>query len=133
MMDSLSGNALRIQCSGVKAENVAFMQSVPAKGSEGDVFVIGGWCKHNSVASGSDESAPALRYRLCSGSTHHSWHRLEFNMRKVGWQFGCWPIVADNSFRYIEIEPVYDKNKSTAYFSNLFFPRRGFPYPSKER
>ena len=125
----LTGNA--VQLTSVPSDtDVAFQQRINVKGDEGDVFVLGGWVSSESTAyiPTEDErhNAPCIVYRYIHGSTIGRWRYLEFNREWVGWQFGCWPIVATDSYTAIDIRIDFSKNAQKGMFSNIFMYREQF-------
>lgn len=125
----LTGNALRM-LSVPNKTSVAFQQTINVKGAKGDTYIMGGWVNAHSVAAIPTETsrkcAPCIAYRFVNGSANGDWKYLEFSREWIGWQFGCWPVVATGAYTKIEYTINYARNAQTGMFSNVFMYREQF-------
>jgi len=116
----VKGNALQLYSRPTR-DSVAFGQKVYVKGVANDVYIVGGWVNSNSVAAipgTSHKNAPCIAYRFIkSDDSATGWKYLEFNRERVGWQFACWPIVANVAHEKIEIHVNYARNSRTCWFT----------------
>ena len=122
---ALGGNAVRLR-SFPATGDVCFNQEIPVSGSEGDVFVLGGWVNSLSVSAGHDSSMPRISYRFHNGSSWGEIKNCDFGREHVGWQFGCWAIAAPGAYTKLEVALNYSRNAQTAMFSNVFCHREQF-------
>lgn len=122
----LSGNAMRIHsyCNTGASSHV---QSIAAKGSKGDVFVIGAWLNATSVYSGGTNFKACIisRFKDTSGDWT-SWQYNEYDTQRVGWKFQQWAIVAPKDYTEFRIGVQYARNNGTAMFANVFIYREEF-------
>ncbi len=121
----LSGNALRI-ASACNLNDAEQRQSVSIKGAAGDVFVLGGWVKSQSVTSGGTHFKPSLRLRFRSGSTWTDSAYCEFEPQRADWLFGQWAVAAPSAYSEVQFVFRYARNQGTAMFTNLFLHREEF-------
>lgn len=126
MPAGLPGNALRIH-SYCNTGSSSHCQSISAKGSKGDVFVIGGWVNATSVASGGNHFKACIisRFKDLDGNWS-SWQYNEYDVQRVGWKFAEWAIVAPSDYQEFRIGIQYARNTGTAMFSNVFIHREEF-------
>ena len=125
MPAGLSGRAARIAAS-INKTDQSFKQFVPVSGKSGDVFVVGGWMNTQSVASGVKDFEPKLVIRFQKGGTFIDNQMRKFSTARVGWQFGCWTVVAPGDYDQVMVGVYYEANAQTGMFTNLFFHREEF-------
>ena len=126
MPASLSGKAMRIRSFCFTSAS-SHCQTIPVQGNKGDVFVLGGWVKDTSVASGSNcfKSCILSRFKDTSGNWG-SFQYNEFDVQRVGWKYAEWAIVAPSAYTELQIGIQYARNVVWAYFTNIFVHREEF-------
>lgn len=124
----LSGNALSIHSYCNTGSN-SYYQIVDAKGSAGDVFVIGGWVNAPSVYSGNDDdhfkACIISQFKKTDGSATKMQYN-EYDVQRVGWKFAQWAIVAPSDYIAFRVCVQYARNTGIAMFSNVFIHREEF-------
>lgn len=98
-------------------KNKNIVQHLDVSGKKGDVFVLGGWAKGDSVPISSDRRF-ALGIGLRADNTSQ-WERIEFNEDSSDWQYNAGVIVAKNDYDSISVYAQYYDNENTAYFDGL--------------
>lgn len=120
---ALGGQALQMLSTPTRSA-VAFNQVLDAVGKKNDVLVIGGWASGMPVAN--KDAYIGFSIDFYSSGAFGNRKRVDFNREWVGWQYGCFPIVAPVNYTQIRVYVTYSYNANTAQFSNLFLYKEGF-------
>ncbi|MBY6801068.1 DNRLRE domain-containing protein [Clostridium botulinum] len=108
---------------GSKEKNV--YQSLNLSGKKGDVFVLGGWAKANSVALKSRRYfALDVGFERYDGK--FDWKPISFNEDSTQWQYICDRIIADNDYKSVKVYCIYYNNENKAYFDAVQLYREEF-------
>ncbi|MHB9941512.1 hypothetical protein CF065_07755 [Clostridium sporogenes] len=108
---------------GSKEKNV--YQSLNLSGKKGDVFVLGGWAKANSVALKSRRYfALDVGFERYDGK--FDWKPISFNEDSTQWQYICDRIIADNDYKSVKVYCIYYNNENKAYFDAIQLYREEF-------
>ncbi|WP_251862294.1 DNRLRE domain-containing protein [Clostridium sp. Marseille-Q2269] len=115
--------AFFINGDGAKEKNV--YQSLNLSGKKGDVFVLGGWAKANSVALKSRRYfALDVGFERYDGK--FDWKPISFNEDSSQWQYICDRIIADNDYKSVKVYCIYYNNENKAYFDAIQMYREEF-------
>lgn len=112
----LEKNAFKVQGESTKSKNI--YQTVFMNGKKGDVFVLGGWAKANSVPTDSNR---AFRMDIGIQKTdgNWQWQNIHFNPDVSDWQYGLNSIQAAADYTSITVYLMYYNNENTAYFDGI--------------
>lgn len=97
-------------------------QVIPVSGSAGDVYVLSGWGKGNSVPETSSDRQFGLviMFNYTSGAASGTY--ISFNTAydsSDDWKFAVGRAVASRAYSSITVKLVYSNNANTAYFDGI--------------
>lgn len=121
----LSNNRMRLY--GDPQTNKGFYQDLPLSGSQGDVFVVGGWAKGFSRPIGNEPRRFAIRlaFKNSSGEFVNS-DILNWNEEWTDWQYISGAVIAPCAYTAIRYNVDYEKNVNYADFDGLTLYKEEF-------
>ncbi|SHH28624.1 DNRLRE domain-containing protein [Clostridium grantii] len=93
-------------------------QTLNMSGKAGDVFVVAGWAKGDSVKLSAGRYF-AMDVGIEKNDGTWQWEVVTFNQDSNDWQYVADRIVADADYKSIKFYCLYYKNENTAYFDGL--------------
>lgn len=121
----LTNNRMRLY--GDPQTNKGIYQDLPIGGSQGDVFVVGGWAKGYSrpIADEPRRFAIRLAFKNSSG-TFVSSDILSWNEEWTDWQYISGAVIAPCAYTAIRYNVDYEKNVNYADFDGLTLYKEEF-------
>ena len=121
----LSNNRMRLY--GDPQINKGIYQDLPVSGSQGDVFVVGGWAKGFSRPIGNEPRRFAIRlaFKNSSGAFVNS-DILSWNEEWTDWQYISGTVIAPCAYTAIRYNVDYEKNVNYADFDGLTLYKEEF-------
>jgi YD repeat-containing protein len=105
----LNGNANR---------DKRLIQEVKVSGKAGDVFVLGGWAKGDSVPYSYPRwFAVDLQFNYTDSSNY--WYTYNFNEDSSDWQYVTNKAIAEKAYNSVTVIYRYYYNQNTAYFDGF--------------
>lgn len=106
----------KINGSASKRKNI--YQKIDLSGKAGDVFVVSGWAKGDSVPiTGTRYFALDVGIEKNDGS--YEWKVVKFNEDSTEWQYVSDKIITSADYKSITFYGLYYENENTAYFDGL--------------
>lgn len=121
----LTNNRMRLY--GDPQTNKGIYQDLPVSGSQGDVFVVGGWAKGYSrpIANEPRRFAIRLAFKNSSGTFVNS-DILSWNEEWTDWQYISGAVIAPCAYTAIRYNVDYEKNVNYADFDGLTLYKEEF-------
>lgn len=121
----LTNNRMRLY--GDPQTNKGIYQDLPISGSQGDVFVVGGWAKGYSrpIADEPRRFAIRLAFKNSSGTFVNS-DVLSWNEEWTDWQYISGAVIAPCAYTAIRYNVDYEKNVNYADFDGLTLYKEEF-------
>lgn len=121
----LTNNRMRLY--GDPQTNKGIYQDLPVSGSQGDVFVVGGWAKGYSrpIADEPRRFAIRLAFKNSSGTFVNS-DILSWNEEWTDWQYISGAVIAPCAYTAIRYNVDYEKNVNYADFDGLTLYKEEF-------
>ncbi|MDO5378070.1 MAG: DNRLRE domain-containing protein [Clostridia bacterium] len=121
----LTNNRMRLY--GDPQTNKGIYQDLPVSGSQGDVFVVGGWAKGFSRPIGDEPRRFAIRlaFKNSSGAFVNS-DILNWNEEWTDWQYISGAVIAPCAYTAIRYNVDYEKNVNYADFDGLTLYKEEF-------
>lgn len=121
----LTHNCMRLY--GEPRTNKGFYQDLPLSGSQGDVYVVGGWAKGFSRPIGNEKRRFAIRlaFKNSSGQFVNS-DILNWNEEWTDWQYISGAVIAPCAYTAIRYNVDYEKNLNYADFDGLTLYKEEF-------
>lgn len=104
---------------GDATKNKNINQDVSIQGSQGDVFVLSGWAKADSVPLYSKRHFALDIGIKKKGTNEYQWVVVPFNQDSSEWQFVSEKVVAKHDYDSITVYGLYYLNGNTAHFSDI--------------
>ena len=126
--EGLSANTMRMYGAG-RTKYAGIYQDIPVSGSQGDVFVAGGWSMNYSKPRKGEDFRYNIRVAfLKSGttSTRENTPSIEWSEEWSDWQFAAGPVVAPCNYAGIRFNVDYERNINYAEFGGLFLHKEEF-------
>lgn len=121
----LSGNVMRLY--GEPQTNKGFYQDLPLSGSEGDVYVIGGWAKGYSCPIRDNPRHFGIRVAFKnSAGTRVNTDALNWNEEWTEWQYISGAVIAPCDYTEIRFNVDYEKNLNYADFDGFTLYKEEF-------
>ena len=121
----LTNNRMRLY--GDPQTNKGIYQDLPVSGSQGDVFVVGGWAKGYSrpIADEPRRFAIRLAFKNSSGTFVNS-DILSWNEEWTDWQYVSGAVIAPCAYTGIRFNVDYEKNVNYADFDGMTLYKEEF-------
>ncbi len=121
----LSGNVMRLY--GEPQTNKGFYQDLPLSGSQGDVYVIGGWAKGYSCPIGDNPRHFGIRVAFKnSAGTRVDTDVLNWNEEWTEWQYISGAVIAPCDYTAIRFNVDYENNLNYADFDGFTLYKEEF-------
>ena len=98
--------------------NKSIYQKINQSGNAGDVFVVSGWAKGDSVPLGGNRHF-ALDVGIEKLDGTYEWKVIPFNEDATEWQYASKKIVTGAAYKSITFYALYYGNENTAYFDGI--------------
>lgn len=124
----LSANTMRIYGEG-RTKYAGIYQDIPVSGSQGDVFVAGGWSLNHSMPRKGEDFRYNIRVAFLkagTSSTRENAPSIEWSEEWTGWQFAAGPVIAPCSYTSIRFNVDYERNINYTDFDGFFLHKEEF-------
>ncbi len=124
----LSTNTMRIYGTG-RSKTAGIYQDIQQSGSQGDVYVAGGWSFNYSKPRMGENFRYNIRVAFLkagTSSTRENTPSIEWSEEWTDWQFAAGPVVAPCNYSAIRFNVDYEKNINYAEFGGLFLHKEEF-------
>ncbi|MBE5772302.1 MAG: RHS repeat protein [Clostridiales bacterium] len=122
----LGGNVLKIK--GYPNKNKGVYQEIIAKGSAGDVYVVGGWSKGRSRPTRDYPQRYAMEVQFYNSSSA-AWEEADpvgWNEEWTEWQYSSGMVEAPVSYSKIRVYVQYEYNVNEAEFDGIALYKEAF-------
>ena len=126
--EGLSQNTMRLYGTG-RTKYAGIYQDIKQSGSEGDVFVAGGWSFNYSKPRKGEDHRYNIRVAFLkagTSSTRVNTDSIEWSEEWSDWQFAAGPVVAPCDYTAIRFNVDYERNINYAEFNGLFLHKEEF-------
>ena len=121
----LTNNRMRLY--GDPQTNKGIYQDLPLSGSQGDVYVAGGWAKGFSRPIGDDKRHFGIRVAFKNGSgAYENGEILNWNEEWTDWQYVSGAVIAPCAYTGIRFNVDYEKNVNYADFDGMTLYKEEF-------
>ena len=121
----LTNNRMRLY--GDPQTNKGIYQDLPVSGSQGDVYVAGGWAKGFSRPIGDDKRHFGIRVAFKNGSgAYENGEILNWNEEWTDWQYVSGAVIAPCAYTGIRFNVDYEKNVNYADFDGMTLYKEEF-------
>ena len=121
----LTNNRMRLY--GEPQTNKGIYQDLPLSGSQGDVYVAGGWAKGFSRPIGDDKRHFGIRVAFKNGSgAYENGEILNWNEEWTDWQYVSGAVIAPCAYTGIRFNVDYEKNVNYADFDGMTLYKEEF-------
>lgn len=121
----LTNNRMRLY--GDPQTNKGIYQDLPLNGSQGDVYVAGGWAKGFSRPIGDDKRHFGIRVAFKNGSgAYENGEILNWNEEWTDWQYVSGAVIAPCAYTGIRFNVDYEKNVNYADFDGMTLYKEEF-------
>ena len=121
----LTNNRMRLY--GDPQTNKGIYQDLPLSGSQGDVYVAGGWAKGFSRPIGDDKRHFGIRVAFKNGSgAYENGEILNWNEEWTDWQYVSGAVIAPCAYTGIRFNVDYEKNVNYADFDGMTLHKEEF-------
>ena len=121
----LTNNRMRLY--GDPQTNKGIYQDLPLSGSQGDVYVAGGWAKGFSRPIGDDKRHFGIRVAFKNGSgAYENGEILNWNEEWTDWQYISGAVIAPCAYTGIRFNVDYEKNVNYADFDGMTLYKEEF-------
>ena len=121
----LTNNRMRLY--GDPQTNKGIYQDLPVSGSQGDVYVAGGWAKGFSRPIGDDKRHFGIRVAFKNGSgAYENGEILNWNEEWTDWQYISGAVIAPCAYTGIRFNVDYEKNVNYADFDGMTLYKEEF-------
>lgn len=121
----LTNNRMRLY--GDPQTNKGIYQDLPLSGSQGDVYVVGGWAKGFSRPIGDDKRHFGIRVAFKNGSgAYENGEILNWNEEWTDWQYVSGAVIAPCAYTGIRFNVDYEKNVNYADFDGMTLYKEEF-------
>ena len=121
----LTNNRMRLY--GDPQTNKGIYQDLPLSGSQGDVYVAGGWTKGFSRPIGDDKRHFGIRVAFKNGSgAYENGEILNWNEEWTDWQYVSGAVIAPCAYTGIRFNVDYEKNVNYADFDGMTLYKEEF-------
>lgn len=121
----LTNNRMRLY--GDPQTNKGIYQDLPVSGSQGDVYVAGGWAKGFSRPIGDDKRHFGIRVAFKNGSgAYENGEILNWNEEWTDWQCVSGAVIAPCAYTGIRFNVDYEKNVNYADFDGMTLYKEEF-------
>lgn len=121
----LTNNRMRLY--GDPQTNKGIYQDLPLSGSQGDVYVAGGWAKGFSRPIGDDKRHFGIRVAFKNGSgAYENGEILNWNEEWTDWQYVSGAVIAPCAYTGIRFNVDYKKNVNYADFDGMTLYKEEF-------
>ena len=121
----LTNNRMRLY--GDPQTNKGIYQDLPVSGSQGDVYVAGGWAKGFSRPMGDDKRHFGIRVAFKNGSgAYENGEILNWNEEWTDWQYISGAVIAPCAYTGIRFNVDYEKNVNYADFDGMTLYKEEF-------
>lgn len=121
----LTNNRMRLH--GDPQTNKGIYQDLPLSGSQGDVYVAGGWAKGFSRPIGDDKRHFGIRVAFKNGSgAYENGEILNWNEEWTDWQYVSGAVIAPCAYTGIRFNVDYEKNVNYADFDGMTLYKEEF-------
>lgn len=121
----LTNNRMRLY--GDPQTNKGIYQDLPLSGSQGDVYVAGGWAKGFSRPIGDDKRHFGIRVAFKNGSgAYENGEILNWNEEWTDWQYVSGAVIAPCAYTGIRFNVDYEKNVNYADFDGMMLYKEEF-------
>ena len=121
----LTNNRMRLY--GEPQTNKGIYQDLPLSGSQGDVYVAGGWAKGFSRPIGEDKRHFGIRVAFKNGSgAYENGEILNWNEEWTDWQYVSGAVIAPCAYTGIRFNVDYEKNVNYADFDGMTLYKEEF-------
>ncbi|KYH30466.1 tRNA(Glu)-specific nuclease WapA precursor [Clostridium tepidiprofundi DSM 19306] len=114
----LDSNRKVFKFTGEADKDKSLYQQINISAKKGDVFVVSGWAKADSVPMTSDRTL-GLDIALVKSNGEKHWEYIPFNENSSEWQYVSKKIVLKEDCKSITFYCLYYQNANTAYFDGL--------------
>lgn len=94
-------------------------QTINISGKKGDVFVVGGWAKAESLPLIGNGRYFALDVGIEKTDGSYEWTVIPFNGDSSTWQYISGEVIAKNDYKSVRVYGIYYKNANIAYFDGF--------------
>ncbi|KOA20845.1 tRNA nuclease WapA precursor [Clostridium homopropionicum DSM 5847] len=98
--------------------NKTIYQKINQSGNAGDVYVVSGWAKGDSVPLSSGRYF-ALDVGIEKLDGTYEWKVVPFNEDSTEWQYASAKIITGAAYKSLTFYALYYQNENTAYFDGL--------------
>ena len=121
----LTNNRMRLY--GDPQTNKGIYQDLPLSGSQGDVYVAGGWAKGFSRPIGDDKRHFGIRVAFKNSSgAYENGEILNWNEEWTDWQYVSGAVIAPCAYTGIRFNVDYEKNVNYADFDGMTLYKEEF-------
>lgn len=121
----LTNNRMRLH--GDPQTNKGIYQDLPLSGSQGDVYVAGGWAKGFSRPIGDDKRHFGIRVAFKNSSgAYENGEILNWNEEWTDWQYVSGAVIAPCAYTGIRFNVDYEKNVNYADFDGMMLYKEEF-------
>lgn len=121
----LTNNRMRLY--GDPQTNKGIYQDLPVSGSQGDVYVAGGWAKGFSRPIGDNKRHFGIRVAFKNGSgAYENGEILNWNEEWTDWQYVSGAVIAPCAYTGIRFNVDYEKNVNYADFDGMTLYKEEF-------
>ena len=121
----LTNNRMRLY--GDPQTNKGIYQDLPLSGSQGDVYVAGGWAKGFSRPIGDDKRHFGIRVAFKNSSgAYENGETLNWNEEWTDWQYVSGAVIAPCAYTGIRFNVDYEKNVNYADFDGMTLYKEEF-------
>ena len=121
----LTNNRMRLY--GDPQTNKGIYQDLPLSGSQGDVYVAGGWAKGFSRPIGDDKRHFGIRVAFKNSSgAYENGEILNWNEEWTDWQYISGAVIAPCAYTGIRFNVDYEKNVNYADFDGMTLYKEEF-------
>ncbi|MCM0649711.1 discoidin domain-containing protein [Clostridium swellfunianum] len=110
----LGNRSFKINGNAYTRKNV--FQVVNTPGKKGDIFVVGGWAKGESIPDADLGRLGIIIGFKLPNLDAYEWHGFDFNRGSTDWQYLSDRIITQNDYTHIEFYYTYYTNVNKAYF-----------------
>ncbi|MEA4827303.1 MAG: DUF6531 domain-containing protein, partial [Clostridium sp.] len=103
---------------GSASKRKSIYQKINLSGNAGDVFVVSGWAKAESVPISANRQV-ALDVGIEKVDGTYEWKEVPFNQDSTEWQYISAKIKAGADYKSMTFYALYYGNENTAYFDGL--------------
>ncbi|KLU74971.1 DNRLRE domain-containing protein [Clostridium botulinum] len=113
---------------GGASKNKSIYQKINLKGKAGDVFVLGGWAKAESIPLSKDKGKRyfALDLGIEKTDGSYEWRVVPFNEDSTEWQYVSSKIKVKADYKSVTFYTIYYGNENIAYFDRMQLHKEEF-------